>query len=74
MQLARTIRQLSNSTAWARILLAAALPAGTPGQTQTRGLQAVPTTPAAAPTGQPPLSRVRLDGAGQPAGGANHRG
>lgn len=62
MQLARTIWQLSNSIAWARILLAAALLTGTPGQAQTRGLQAVPTTPAAAPTGQPaPLAPAKLE-------------
>ena len=62
MQLARIIWQLSNTTAWAGALLAAALLAGTPGHAQTRGRQTVPAAPAAAPTGQPaPLAPAKLE-------------
>ena len=62
MQLARTIWQLSNGTFRAAVLLAVALLASTPGHAQTRGRQAVPATPAAAPTGQPaPLAPAKLE-------------
>lgn len=62
MQLACTVWRLSNSAVWPAVLLAAALLAFTPGQAQTRGRQLVPTTPAAAPTGQPaPLAPAKLE-------------
>ena len=62
MRLARTLWQLSSGTAGAGALLAGALLAGTPGHAQTRGRQALPATPAAAPTGQPaPLAPAKLE-------------
>ncbi|MCI1188102.1 curli production assembly/transport protein CsgE [Hymenobacter sp. DH14] len=57
-----TIRQLSSSTVRAGALLAGLWLTSTPAPAQTRGRQAVPTKPTAAPTGQPaPLAPAKLE-------------
>jgi curli production assembly/transport component CsgE len=62
MQLARTIWQLNSSAAWTGALLVWLLLTSAPAQAQTRGRQALPATPTAAPTGQPaPLAPAKLE-------------
>jgi curli production assembly/transport component CsgE len=62
MRLIDTIWQLMKRTAWAATLLMGMLLASLSGQGQARGQQAVPSTPVAAPTGQPaPLAPAKLE-------------
>lgn len=62
MRLIDTIWQLMKRSAWVATLLMGVLLASLSAQGQARGRQAVPSTPVAAPTGQPaPLAPAKLE-------------